>query len=295
MLLCLIWGSSWIVIQDGLSTLPPLLSAGLRFVIAGLVMAGVAAGLREREGGQAPPTWLWLLLATTNFALCYGIVYIVQQTLPSGLVSVLWAVYPLMMAGCGHLLLPEERLRGLQWFGFLVGFVGIVLLFDTDLATLASGRKAALLLFLSPLCAAFGTTMLKRHGANSSSLILNRNAMALGGVLLLAGSVLAGEPLSLDIDRRAVFGLVYLSVFGTVVTLGLYYWILRYVPANRLSLIAYVTPAIALFLGWAIAAEPIRVTTVIGTILILGGIAIATGLSFFAKTTNAERPATHPE
>lgn len=279
MLLCLIWGSSWIVIQDGLARLPPLFGAGLRFLLAGVVMVAVSAALRGREGGEDPPTWLWLLIASSNFALSYGIIYIVQQTLPSGLVSVLWAVYPLMMAATGHLLLPSERLRRGQWFGFVLGFLGVALLFDIDLASLRAGRETALLLLLSPLCTAFGTTMLKRHGSTSSSLVLNRNAMLFGGILLLLGSKLTGEPLDFTLDTRALLGLLYLSVFGTVATLGLYYWVLRYVPANRLSLIAYVTPAIALLLGWAIAGEQVRASTLAGTAMIFAGIALANLLS----------------
>lgn len=273
-----IWGSAWLVIKDGLEHLPPLLSAGARFSLAGLVMIAVAAALHAREGGEDPPTWLWLTVGTTNFAIGYGVVYVVQQVLPSGLVSVLWGIYPLMMAVCGHLFLPGERLRPVHGLGFALGFLGLLALFHHDLELLGwRGRSAALVLLISPSASALGTSLLKRHGGGVSSLKLNRNAMLLGGALLLLASTVAREPLRGVWEPSAVAGLVYLAIFGTVVTLGLYYWVLRYVKASRLSLIAYLTPAIALALGWALAGEPIYPTTIVGAVLIVGGIGFATG------------------
>ncbi|PRQ04100.1 putative inner membrane transporter YedA [Enhygromyxa salina] len=275
--LCVIWGSTWFVIKDGLERLPPFLSAGARFVVAGVIMAGASVVLGEREGGEDPPAWLWVVVGTSNFALSYGVIYVVQQQLPSGLVSVLWAVYPLMMAVCGHVFLPGERLRPIHWLGFLFGFSGMLLLFQGDLASFGGqGRQLALLLLISPAASAVGTTLLKRHGAQMSSLRINRNAMLLGGAQLLGISTLCAEPLTQGWSPAAIAGMLYLAVFGTVVTLGLYYWVLRYVPASRLSLIAFVTPTIALAIGWAVADEPIYWTTIVGAASIIAGIAIAT-------------------
>jgi len=128
-LLCLIWGSTWIVIKGGLRDLPPFTSAGLRFIIAALVMVGVAAVLGRKEGGAAPPTWLWIVQGTASFAISYGLVYHAETVLPSGLVSLLWGVYPMLQALSGHYFLEGERLRPGQWLGFGVALTGLVLLF----------------------------------------------------------------------------------------------------------------------------------------------------------------------
>ena len=272
-LLCLLWGSTWLVIAGGLRDLPAFTSAGVRFAVAGLIMVGVALVVARREGGERPPTWLWVTLGSVNFAFSYGVVYRTETVLPSGLVSVLWGVFPMLMAVCGHLFLPGEQLRGRQWLGFVLGFGGLAVLFATDLQNFGpEGVPAALWLFTSPVVSAVGTTLVKRYGTGVNSALLNRNAMLLGAVLLLIAARVseAGDPVAWT--PRAIGSIAYLAVCGTVLTFGLYFWLLRYADAYKLSLIAYVTPAVALLLGWAVGKEPVTVYTLAGTGLILLGV-----------------------
>lgn len=273
-LLCLIWGSTWLVIREGLRDLPPFTSAGARFAVAAAVMALLARRLAAREGGAAPGLRITLALGGLCFGASYGIVYWTETRLPSGLVSVLWAVFPMLMAAAGHVALPGERLRPRQWTGFAAGFAGVVVLFRTDLAAIGPGAvSAGAVLLLSPLVSAVGTVVVKREGAGVSSLLLNRNGMALGAVLLLALAAATERDAPARWSGAAVASVLYLAIAGTVVTFGLYYWVMRYAPASRLSLIAYVTPAIALSLGAAVGDEPVGWHTVAGAALVLGGVA----------------------
>ena len=273
--LCLIWGSTWLVIRGGLNDLPPMTSAGARFVIAALAMTVVARLLGRREGGAPPPTWLWLSMGVLNFATSYGVVYWCETILPSGIVAVLWAVYPLMTAGAGHCFLPGERLRGRQWAGFVFGLLGVGLLFLTDLQSLgAAAVPAALVLFISPTVSAVGTVLVKRYGAATSSLLLNRNAMFVGAGVLLALAWTLERDAAVVWSAQAIASVVYLALVGTVVTFGLFFWLMRHAPAYQMSLIAYITPVIALALGWSVGAEPVTSMTLAGTALILAGVAL---------------------
>lgn len=277
-LLCLIWGSTWFVIRAGLQDLPPFTSAGLRFVAAGTIMLGLTPMLRQREGGKVPSVDLWLVIGVVNFGISYGVVYWSETTLPSGLVSLLWAVFPMLVAVLGHHFLPGERLVARQWTGFTLGFIGVGLLFWTDLRDLGRGAiPAGLVLLTSPLVSAFGTIYFKRRGAHASSLLTNRNGMFVGGVLLLALGGLTETDAEFRWTSRAVFSLAYLSLVGTVVTFGLYHWLLRFAPAHRLSLIAYVTPPIALSLGWSLGGEPVTLFTLFGAATILLGVVLVVG------------------
>ena len=272
-LLCLIWGSTWFVIQAGLEDLPPLTSAGVRFAIAALVMAGVAAFMRGREGGRSPRPLLWVTLGTINFAGSYSIVYISETTLPSGLVAVLWSIYPMLMAICGHLFLPGEQLRRLHWIGFVLGFLGIVLLFRTDLRELGPGAiPMALFLLLSPTITALGTTVIKRYGAQSSSVLMNRNGLFLGAALLCAGAWAFEGDAQVEWTAQAWTATLYLATVGTVVSFGLFFWLLRHTPAYLLGLIAYVTPVIALAIGTTFNDEPLTPYTLAGAGLVLIGV-----------------------
>jgi len=272
-LLCLIWGSTWVVIKGGLRDLPPFTSAGARFAVAALIMIGVAALLGSREGGKKPPVWLWIVQGTTSFAMSYGIVYHAETVLPSGLVSLLFGVYPMLQALAGHYFLDEEQLRPLQWLGFVIGLAGLVLLFSTDLRGFGpDGVPTGLLLFLSPLAVVIGTTLVKRFGGGVSSTLLNRNGMFVGAGLLLGVAWALERDAHVSWTAPAVASVLYLAIMGTVVTFSLFFWLLRYAPAHRMALIAYVTPAIALFLGWAFAGEPITVWTLSGAACVLFGV-----------------------
>jgi drug/metabolite transporter (DMT)-like permease len=274
-LLCLIWGSTWLVIREGLADLPPFTSAGVRFLVAALVVALLAPSLRAREGGAAPRAWLWIAVGSLNFGLSYGIVYWAETRLPSGLVALLWSLFPMLMAVSGHLFLPGERLRAAQWLGFALGFAGVALLFLTDLRSFGpAGVPTALVLCASPLVSAFGTTALKRHGSGASSALVNRNAMSLGAVLLLGAAALFERDADVRWSAAAAASVLYLALVGTVVTFTVYFWLLRHAPAYKLSLIAYVVPALALLLGWAVGGEPVTVHTLGGALLILAGVAL---------------------
>jgi drug/metabolite transporter (DMT)-like permease len=236
-------------------------------------MVGLAALLSRREGGDPPPTWLWLVQGTTNFALSYGIVYHSETILPSGLVSLLWGVYPMLQALAGHWFLEDERLKPRQWLGFAFGLAGLVLLFRTDLGGFGPGGiPTALLLFVSPLSVVCGTTLVKRYGGGVSSTLLNRNGMLFGAVLLVTAAWLVEGDVGVRWTLPAVASVLYLALVGTVVTFSLFFWLLRTTPAHRMALISYVTPALALFLGWAVADEPLTASILAGSGLILFGV-----------------------
>jgi drug/metabolite transporter (DMT)-like permease len=273
--MCLVWGSTWLVIRQGLDDIPPFTSAAARFILAGIAMTGVSALIGAREGGRAPATWLWIVLGLTNFAGSYGIVYRTETILPSGLVSLLWGVFPMTMALAGHFYLPGERLGRRQWLGFAFGFVGLGLLFVTDLRTFGpEGVPAALVLFLSPIISMVGNILVKKHGGKTNSMEMNRNAMLLGGAVLGALAWATERGADAHWTPGAVGSVVYLALFGTVLTFGLYFWLLRYLEAHKLSLIAYVTPAIALTLGPLVRNEPMTRNTLAGAACILFGVVI---------------------
>jgi drug/metabolite transporter (DMT)-like permease len=274
-LLCLIWGSTWIVIQSGLEDLPTLGSAAARFTLAGVAMSGLCAVFGAREGGARPSASLTLVLGSLNFAVSYGIVYWTETRLPSALVSVLWAVYPMFQAIVGHAFLPGERLSRAQAIGFGLGFLGVAALFATDLRGLGPAAiPAGAVLLFSPFVSALGTTYVKKHGAGTSSMLLNRNAMFVGAALLWLVALASERGQGFHWSPTALFSLVYLALFGTVTAFGLYFWLLRHTPANRMSVIAYVTPAVALVLGVVWKDEPVGASTLLGLALILGGVTL---------------------
>jgi drug/metabolite transporter (DMT)-like permease len=200
-------------------------------------------------------------------------VYWSETRLPSGLVSVLWAVFPMLQATLGHFTLPGERLSASQLAGFVLGFLGVASLFATDLRALGPGAlPAGSLVLVAPLVSAFGTTAVKRFGGGTSSLALNRDAMWIGAALLGALAFALEREAEFTWDRGAFLSLAYLSLCGTVLTFGIYFWLLRHVAASKLAVIAYVTPAIALALGAWLNDEPLTAWTLAGFGGIVAGV-----------------------
>ena len=277
-LLCLVWGSTWIVIRGGLVDLPPFTGAAARFVLAATVVAALAPWLARVEGGGRPSLRLSLLVGLLNIGLSYAIVYWSETRLPSGLAAVLWAAHPMLIGVLSVWLLPDERLVGRQWIGLLLGFGGIALLFATDLRTLGPGAVPAGLVMLgSPAVAALGSVIVKRDGAQTSSVLLNRNAFAIGGAMLtlIALATERGDGAPAARWTAAALGSVaYLSLVGSVLAFGLYFWLLRHAPAYELSLISYVTPVVALFVGATIGDEGLGWKRLLGTAFVLCGVAL---------------------
>jgi len=275
--LCLIWGSTWIVIKDGLNDLPPFTSAAARFLVAALAMTAIAPAIARREGGGKPTFRLALILGVCNFAASYAIVYWTETKLPSGVVSVLWAVFPMMMAAASTRFIATESLRPRQWIGFVLGFLGVALLFATDLRSLGPvGIQAAAILLLSPLVSCVGNIVLKREGRDVSSALVNRDAMWIGAVILTALAFGFERDADVEWTLRAVRSVAYLALVGTVAAFGLYFWLLRHTEAWRMSTIAYITPAIALLLGTFVGDEPFTMWTLAGSLTILAGVVLAT-------------------
>ncbi len=274
-IMCLVWGSTWFVVREGLSEMQPFGSGGMRFFLAWLLMLFIAPAIAAREGGERPGWRLVLAMATGNFAISYGIVYWAEQTLPSGLTAVLWAVFPLMTAGVAQLQGTEARLRGAQWWGLVVGFVGVVLLFLTDVRSVGGDAiERGLVLLLSPLVSALSTAYIKRHGAHVSSVLLNRSALLVGSLMLLVAAMVVEGGVEPPSTAAGALGVAYLALFGTVLTFTLYFWVLRQASTVALSLIAYVTPAIALVVGAGLGEERVTAWTLGGLAFVLIGCAL---------------------
>lgn len=247
--LCLVWSSTWWAIRICLEEQPPLSSAAVRFVIAGITMAALTPILRKWENAPAPPTWLWVVCGITNFGAAYGILYCAETVVPSGIAAVLWAIFPLLMAGSAVCFLGE-RLSAKQWLGFAVSFAGIVVVFSGDLGGIGEHNIGyAWLLLLSPIVAAIGTTVVKKYGSKHSSVVLNRNGMLLGAAMLLLAAFIREDPLTITWSLRVTIATICLAVFGTTMTFGVYFWLLRTAPASMLALINYVTPVLAMVLA----------------------------------------------
>ena len=274
-MLCLIWGSTWLVIKVGYGGLGPFNVAALRFLIASIVLAPIV----PLFGASWPSTrtewtlvvWVGLVL----FAADYGLIYWGEQFLDSGLTSILFALLPLVTIGFAHLYVPGDRITGRKLAGSVLAFVGIVALFGDRVRLDPGGLGPMLAIVASTVCAAAAGVATKRHGGNLHPASLNAPAMLIGAAALGAASLAAGDGLVLPRDSPTWSAIVYLAIAGSVITFLGYFTLLKSWSVTSLSFISVFTPTIALFLGFVFLDERPTISSGVGAALILGGVALA--------------------
>jgi drug/metabolite transporter (DMT)-like permease len=273
-LLVLIWSSTWVAIKIGLEDCPPLLGAGVRFALAGLVLLAIAAVQRRRLRTD----WvLTAVLALAPFAFAYGLVYWGEQYVPSGLAAVLFGILPLYTALLGTVLLPDEPLRGPLLAGVLIGIAGLSLAF-LESVELGSAEKAALgatALALAPLGAALGSISQKRRAGRLDAVVLNGWAMLVGGLLLLPLSALSEDWGEFVWSAESVGSITYLALFGSALAFVTLTVLLRQISAMAMSFLAMLLPFGALLFGAALYDESITARALAGAVLVAAGLGIA--------------------
>jgi drug/metabolite transporter (DMT)-like permease len=275
LILCGIWGSTWLFIKLGLEDLPPLTFAGLRFVIACLLLF---AFIRFR--GVKLPTSKddWLLLAVTgvlSFTLNYGLLFWGEQFISSGLAAVLQATIPAFGLVIAHFYLPGERMTWARIFGVALGVCGVGIVFSNQLA-LSGGRALAgcVALVFSSFFVAYSNVLVKARGKNLEPSVIAAGQMFFGMIpLLLVGIPLEGNPLKFHWTLMSVVAMFYLAIVGSVLAFLLYYWLIHNMDVTKSMLIALVTPVVAVVLGMIVLREQLNWRTIAGGATIMLGIA----------------------
>lgn len=273
-LLAVIWSSTWVAIKIGLEDSPPLLGAGIRFGLAGLLLLGIAAA--RRRSLRTDPR-LAAILALLPFAFAYGLVYWGEQYIPSGLAAVLFGVMPLYTAFLGAVLLPDEPLRARLVAGILVAIGGLALAFaesaDSGDPELALAGAAALA--LAPIGSALGNIGQKLRGAGLDAVVLNGWAMLGGGLTLLAVSGASESWGELALTAESLGSIAYLAVAGSAVTFVGLSVLLRHISAQAMSFLALLLPFGALVFGAVLYGEEITARAVGGATLVGAGLLVA--------------------
>jgi drug/metabolite transporter (DMT)-like permease len=273
-MLVVIWSSTWVAIKIGLEDCPPLLGAGVRFAVAGLVLLAVAAAQRRSLRTDRS---LAVVLALAPFAFAYGLVYWGEQYVPSGLAAVLFGILPLYVALLGSVALHDEPLRAPLLVGVLIGIGGLSLAF-LESVELGSAEKAALgatALALSPLGAAVGSIAQKRRAAGLDAVVLNGWAMLGGGLVLLAVSPLSDDWGDFVWSAESIGSIAYLALFGSAIAFVTLTVLLRQISALAVGFLAMLLPFGALIFGALLYDEPITARAVGGAALVATGLAIA--------------------
>lgn len=272
--LCVVWSSTWLAIKIGLRDLPPISYAGIRFLVAIIVLFAVSAG-RVRLLPQR--AFDYLLLGFTGvlmFALNYGLLFWGELHVSSGLAAVLQATIPMFGMLFAHFMLPDEPLQLHKLLGALVAVGGVALICERLLGF--NGLMAlwgGLGIILGAASAAFSNVVLKARAVQLAPAMIAAWQMIFGAVpLLLSGFMVEGNPLKFHWSAVSIFCLLYLAIIGSALTFLLLYWLLPRMTVARLQTISLITPPGAVALGWAIGGETFSLWSLLGACLVLVGV-----------------------
>src|SRR3989441_3715288 len=274
LILCCIWGSTWLFIKLGLADLPPITFAGIRFVIAFLILASLVI-VRHARWPRTVSDWVLIAISgALQFGLNYGLVFWGEQHISSGLAAVLQSTFPAFGLVIAHFYLAHERLTMVKVVGVLLGVLGVAVIFSDQLSI--AGKMALLgsmALVLSAFFGSYSNVLVKAYGGKIDPQVLAAGQMVFGFVPLLAiGIPTEGNPLRYHWTAMAVVSLLYLVVVGSVIAFALFYWLVRNMDVTHTMLIALVTPVVAVILGMIVLHEKLNWRLLAGGACIISGI-----------------------
>ncbi len=279
-MVCVIWGTTYLAIRISLETIPPLLMAAIRWIVAG----GLLILLLRLRGERLPARREWPSLAVLGVLLLgfgNGAVVWAEQTVPSGLTAVLVATAPFWMVGIDAFMPEGDRFTVRRTLGLVVGFCGIVMLVWPEIFVGGSGRA-----FLGGVISAqiacvgwaVGSSYSRKrgrgHAREENVLATAAFEMLFGGFVLLGVAIVMQEPATLSFTTRTASALLYLIFFGAIGGFSAYAYALKHLSISTVSLYAYVNPIIAVILGTLILREPFNIRMLLAAAVVFVGIAL---------------------
>ena len=274
----IIWGSTYLGIRLAVESIPPFSMAGARALVAGALLYVWARG----RGAVRPEVIHWREAAIVGGFLLLGgngLVSWAEQHVPSGVSALIVGSVPLWMVVLEWLWHSGPRPTVGIVFGLIVGFAGLGFLVAPG--SLGDGARinfsGAIALLLAAFLWAIGSLYSRRAQLPSSQLLGAAMEMIAGGALLLVAGAALGEWKHFEFARvtmHSAVAWVYLSIVGSLIGFTAYVWLLKATTAARASTYAYVNPVVAVFLGWALAGEPITPRTMLAALAIIIAVVI---------------------
>lgn len=275
-IICIVWGTTYLVLRVGVESVPPFLFTGLRQLIAGLILGG---GVMMFLGNSLPDFRTlsrhaivgFFMISIGNGAVGWGEMYV-----SSSIAAIICSLMPLWIILINLAYGKGDKIDGQILFGVLLGFGGLMLIFGDGLSDFTNSDYTAgiIVIFLATISWAGGTIYLRTFKKNGTPLLDAALQMFFGGVFLLTASSLTEDANTAQWHGESLFALFYLIILGSVVAYGAYSYVLTKLPTPVVSLYAYINPVVAVLLGWLILDEKLNAAILTGCMIIIAGVYI---------------------
>lgn len=270
----LIWGSTYLAIRYAVETIPPLYTAGLRHLTAGLILLLWCLAKRLR------PTWAQIrasfVIGAFFFLIGHGTLHWAEQRVPSGLASLLIASEPIWV-----FLLSAAAAKQWHWnktllAGILLGLGGVGLLMGRSALTSVPGMfVSSLAVVISALAWSVGVVYSRRSHLSGHPLLLSALSLLAGSAQLLVVGTIVGEYRGFaasSVSLRSWLSLGYLIVFGSVVAFTAYNWLMEHYSPTLVATHTYINPIVAVLLGWFLAGEVVTFNVLLSAAMVVSAV-----------------------
>jgi drug/metabolite transporter (DMT)-like permease len=276
--LVVMWGSSFMFNKLGVATVPPLTVVAARLALAAATLLFLLYG----RGLKLPPLGsIWIaygVLGVVGNALPFFLITWGQLVVDSALAGILMAGMPLATLVLAHFLVQGERMTGARVFGFALGFAGIVFLMEPAAVEGIGGAAREVISQLAILCGALcysANSVMARLLVRSDFLVAATATLLVSALLVIPLALILDAPWNLRPSLSSAAAIVWLGVGPTAIATILYFRLISSAGPTFMSLVNYLSPAIAVLLGVVLLGEEPGVNAYAGLVLILTGIAIS--------------------
>lgn len=271
------WGSSYLFIKIGVEQggLPPLTLVALRLAVGFAILASVVALAREPLPREPRMYGHLVVMAVINIVLPFWLITWAEQSVESSLASILNGTVPLFVIVIAALFLRDEPITVNRVVGLLVGFVGVVILTSRGLGSIGQANLAGeLALIGSAISYAAGNVYARRNVQGLRPMIPAVFQVAFALVITTVLAFVFERPLDVRLNRDALVAVIWLGVLGSAFAYLVYFRLLKRWGATRTSMVAYLLPVFGIVLGFLVLSEPIDGRLLVGTALVIGGVAL---------------------
>jgi drug/metabolite transporter (DMT)-like permease len=273
---CLIWGTTYLVLRIAVLHFPPFLFVTIRQLLAGALLAGFMLLTRKALLPEKRDIVRQAIAGFFMISLGNGLVAWAEVLIPSGVAAIICSLMPVMVILINVSINKEERPTVPIIAGVLMGLVGIIMIFQEHLAEFSKleYQVGIFLILIAVISWAGGSVWLKKRGNDGNAFLNAGLQMFFGGVWLIPGALLFDDLSAIRWSAEAGYSLLYLVFIGSIVAYACYSYVLRKLPMTVVSLYAYVNPIVAVLLGWIVLDEKLTIKVGIAILITVAGIYI---------------------
>ncbi|MCF6270533.1 MAG: EamA family transporter [Melioribacteraceae bacterium] len=273
--ICIIWGTTYLVIRIGVLEMPPFLFSGMRWLLVGPL---ILLFLKLR-GIPLPSKKDLLPIATIGILLIglgNGLITFAEKWIPSGLTALLITTVPMLIVLIETLILKKVAFNKTILFGVLIGFGGILLIFGHNFTLLLDTEYlfGIIAIYVGVTAWAIGTVYSKHRKIDVNPFASAATQMTIGGTFQIIVGFSIGEAEHFAFTQNGVLALIYLAIFGSLIAYGSYIYAIEHLPISFVTTYAYVNPIIALFAGWLVLDEILSIEIILAAVIILFGVGL---------------------